>query len=494
MTTQKLILGPPGCGKTTFCISTVEKEFADGVRPDNLLYTTFTRKGANEAIMRACEKFHFKRTQLPYFRTIHSLVFQEMGMSREDVMQFRDYKKIGEALGIQFGYTDLSEGMVAPTSNVGDQMLYTLGLARAKLITEEEQFHELDFDFSWFEFKRFLDTLNSYKEQKSLLDFNDMLDRYIAEGKPLDIEVAIIDEAQDLSKSQWKVIEIATANANRKYIAGDDDQAIFKWSGADVDTFLNLTGDKKVLGKSYRLPSVIHSYANKISARIDHRYEKEWEPNAEGGTIDFVTNVGEIEIREGTNLLLARNKYLLKKYEEYLRSEGYPYTTQSANSIDQSAVIAIKAWEALRAGKKVDVGSIRAAYQYLKVGSGVARGFKALRGATGELTMKELKKDWGLLTDAIWHDALVEMDDAEYYLVALRRGEKLDKEPRIHISTIHTVKGGEADHVTIISDVSWKVFHNMGDDEHRVFYVAATRARKTLQIVLPQTASAYDFP
>lgn len=491
---QQLILGAPGCGKTTRCITIVETEFANGVRPDQLLYTTFTRKGANEAILRACEKFKFKRPQLPYFRTIHSLVFQELGMSREDVMQFRDYKRIGESLGLQFGYTDLSEGMAAPTANVGDQMLYTLSLAKAKLITEEEQFHELDFDYSWFEFKRFLDTLSAYKEQNGLLDFTDMLDRFVADGKPLSIKSAIIDEAQDLSKVQWKVIEIATANAERRYIAGDDDQAIFKWSGADVDIFLNLKGEQAVLGRSFRLPSNIHSYANKISARIEHRYEKDWKPNAIGGEVDFVNSVDEVEIRDGTNLLLARNKYLLGKYEDYLRRDGYPYTTQHNSSINQSSVAAIRAWEALRAGKSVDVALIRPAYQYLKVGVGVVRGKKALHGATGSLTMKDLIDGWGLLTTAIWHDALIMMDDVEYYLAVLRRGEKLDVEPRIHISTIHTVKGGEADHVSIISDVSRKVYNAIGDDEHRVFYVAVTRARKTLQIVLPQTASAYDFP
>jgi len=493
--TQKIILGPPGCGKTTRCLSIVEQEFADGVRPEQLLYTTFTKKGANEAVLRACEKFKFKRQQLPFFRTIHSLVFQELHMSREDVMQYKDYKRIGATLGLEFGYIDLSEGLAAPSQNIGDQMLYMLGLARAKMVDVKEQYDELNFDFSWLEFKRFLDTLADYKEQKGLLDFSDMLDRYIAGGAPLNIKAAIIDEAQDLSKQQWKVIEIATANAERTYIAGDDDQAIFKWSGADVETFLKLPGERIVLNRSFRLPATIHSYANRISKRIGHRYEKEWAPNAEGGVVDFVSSTNDIDIRDGTNLLLARNKYLLKKYEEVLRAGGYPYTTFSGSSIDPQLVLAIRAWEALRAGKAVDVSLIRLAYQQLKVGVGVMRGKKSMHGASGDITMTELKEKWGLLVDTIWHDAFLEMDDAEYYLAALRRGESLDKPPRIAVSTIHTVKGGEADHVIIISDVSWKTFAEIdSDDEHRVAYVAATRARKSLQIVLPQTKAAYDYP
>lgn len=288
---------------------------------------------------------------------------------------------------------------------------------------------------------------------------------------------------------------MATRKAERVYIAGDDKQAIFNWSGADVDTFLNLKGKQVVLEKSYRLPSVIHEYANKISDSITHKYPVQFSPHCEGGSVDFVNDIADIEIREGSNLLLARNKYLLKKYEEFLRSEGYPYVTVSGSSIDPVSVTAIKAWEALRAGRAVDVSHVRSAYSFLKVGAGVARGKKSLHGATGALTMSELQQNWGLLTDTIWHDAFVEMVDAEYYLAALRRGEKLDAEPRIHISTIHTVKGGEADHVVVLSDVSWKTYaHVEEDDEKRVAYVAVTRAKKTLQIVLPQTKAHFRFP
>jgi superfamily I DNA/RNA helicase len=492
---QQIILGPPGTGKTTKCISIVEQEIASGVRPDNILFTTFTRKGANEAILRACEKFHYRRDDLPYFRTIHSLCFQQLNLSKEDVMGFQDYRKLGLALGIEFGYIDLSEGMAAPTQNIGDQMLYVLGLARAKMITEKEQFDEIDFDFSWLEFKRFLDTLAAYKEQKGLLDFSDMLDRYIADGMPLNIKAAIIDEAQDLSIQQWKVIEKATANCERRYIAGDDDQSIFTWSGADVNSFLDLKGEQVVLDRSFRLPSVIHSYADKISKRISKRYSKKWSPNCDGGSINFINHISEIDIHDGSCLMLARNKYLLRQFEEVLRMGGYPYTTHRGSSIDKTMVMAIKVWEALRSGKSMDVSLIRPCYALLQVGVGVARGKKSLHGATGVLTMAELKMDWGLLTDSIWHEALAEMPDIPYYLAALRRGEKLDKMPRIHVSTVHTVKGGEADNVIIISDVSYKTYQHIDDDdENRIAYVAVTRARKTLQIVLPQTKFSYDYP
>ena len=61
------------------------------------------------------------------------------------------------------------------------------------------------------------------------------------------------------------------ANANKTYIAGDDDQAIFKWAGADVDHFIALkeeVNDIKVLDQSYRIPGgPIHELSQKIISK-----------------------------------------------------------------------------------------------------------------------------------------------------------------------------------------------------------------------------------
>ena len=70
--------------------------------------------------------------------------------------------------------------------------------------------------------------------------FNDVLADYITKCQPLDIDLAIIDEAQDLSPLQWEMVEHMTAKCPEIYYAGDDDQAIYSWAGADVNHFLNL--------------------------------------------------------------------------------------------------------------------------------------------------------------------------------------------------------------------------------------------------------------
>ena len=70
-----------------------------------------------------------------------------------------------------------------------------------------------------------------------MIDFADMINELVATKKFPKLKVAFIDEAQDLSIMQWKVVEGIKNNAEMLYVAGDDDQGIYKWRGANVKIF-----------------------------------------------------------------------------------------------------------------------------------------------------------------------------------------------------------------------------------------------------------------
>ena len=93
-----IILGPPGTGKTTTLLNIVDEAIESGVPPERIAYLAFTRKAAYEAQSRAMVRFNIDEDKLPYFRTLHSLAFRQLGIQRDEVMTENHYRKFGKAL------------------------------------------------------------------------------------------------------------------------------------------------------------------------------------------------------------------------------------------------------------------------------------------------------------------------------------------------------------------------------------------------------------
>ena len=209
---QTLILGAPGCGKTTRLLNIVEEKLSAGIPPERIAYMSFTTKAVNEAVSRAEKKFGFGKKRLPFFRTVHSFCFRQTGASRSSVMGPAHYQDLARLLGIALtGYMDKEEGTGMPVGgSVGDQMLFADSLARSTGLTLKQTYDSLEYpDFSWHQLKQFSQALSKYKLDSGLMDFTDMLLQYLESGKAADVDVAIIDEAQDLSVVQWQVIKRA---------------------------------------------------------------------------------------------------------------------------------------------------------------------------------------------------------------------------------------------------------------------------------------------
>ena len=109
-------------------------------------------------------------------------------------------------------------------------------------------------------------------------------------------------------------------------------------------------------------------------------------------------------------------------------------------------------------------------------------------------TFDMLRDSYGLKLDKDlpWFRALenIESTKKTYVRMCLRRKENIRRAPRIKLSTIHGSKGGEADNVMLLTDLTRKAdvsYWSQRDEERRVFYVGMTRARNTLNIVRSQS-------
>lgn len=488
----RLVLGGPGCGKTTRLLEIVSSELADGIAPHEIAFVTFTRAAATEASNRAADQFKLGEKDLPWFRTIHSLAYARLGIQRDEVMGPREWKEFGEIVGETLSGTyDTTEWT---GREIGDQLLRIVDYATTTMVPLDVAWRQLNEPVDWWRVKRFADAFSLYKSDSGKFDFTDMLTMYINTGDPVRVKVAVIDEGQDLTAAQWAVVRRAFSGAERIYVGGDDDQAIYHWAGADVAQFLGLSDTPSVLGYSHRLPRAIHKLAIGIARRISRRYSHAFAPSDREGTVEFHQHIHSVDLSaSGSWILVARNNYMLTALEALVRDRGIPYTRRGRPSVTPSDVKAIQIWERVRTDPSSTMSAAEARC-LCKDGLGI----KTLP------QMKEMNKytlaDLGLgdVRRAPWFEILggISERQREFYRTCLRRGEKLTKAPRIRIETIHGVKGAEADHVMLMTDMSYKTargYERVPDSEHRVFYVGVTRARESLHIIQPQSDMFYPL-
>jgi DNA helicase-2/ATP-dependent DNA helicase PcrA len=486
------VFGPPGSGKTTFLLNVVEKELADNTLSSQIGYFSFTRKAAGEARDRAIQKFPSlnAETDFPWFRTLHSLAYHCLGAGSQDLMSPQDYAIFAKETGLEVTTSLEGDEYIVRADNA---ILNEINIARIRGIDLRVHYNRSKMDIEWFYFEFVERAYRKFKEAHMLMDFTDLLERLIEQGERLPaLDVLIVDEAQDLSRLQWKLVMKLSEKADRTFIAGDDDQAVYTWSGADVESFLTCKGEVKILEQSYRVPAKIHFLANSIVKRIQKRQEKIWAPRQEQGEIKYYNQFEQVDISKGQWLVMASTNYMLSEMHAWIRNQGLLFERQGHRSIAESVLTSVVGWERLRKGQSISYDVLKQVYKNLPASS-VKRGFKSLRHADPEglYDMAELTANQGLLTDAVWHEALTKIgeDKRDYLISVLRRGAKLGDKPLIELSTIHGAKGGEADNVLLLTDLSPKFaedYAKNADDINRLLYVAVTRTRQSLHIVLPK--------
>ncbi|MDH5664721.1 MAG: ATP-dependent helicase [Nitrosopumilus sp.] len=504
MQNPTIIFGPPGTGKTTRLLDILERELADGTSPDKIAFMSYTRKAVNEAVERAIKRFNINKNDLKFFKTVHSMAYYQLGLSKDDVLKDSQLQEFGGLVGLPISNrTAIAEGDI-PIGNKykGDIFLHLSHLSRSRKAGLRETWERENIECQYVELFKFNKAYVEYKDSINSLDFTDMIDYAIKDTIPPYLDAVIIDEAQDLYPMQWDYINHFCKNAKRVYIAGDPDQALYEWTGADPKYLLDLQGERIVLQKGYRVPASIHQLAKQVIDRCHNTYDKSGYASVSevgDGAIHHLNSYEDVAFDNDESwFILARNSYLLGDIEDHIRNFGIPYSIKGRRGINKKDARAIEAWENLRNGRSCDSATIKIIYDYLKLNVGVKRGYKSLSTIQdGRYSLWDLKDRFGLLTDAPWHEAFKLSDGVkEYYKSVIRNYYSLNDTPIININTIHGVKGGEADNIFLLTDVARTSYNAMtynADAEHRVFYVGITRAKQNLFIMQPQGNYYYDL-
>ena len=455
----KILVGPPGTGKTTRLMEILEEELKT-VPSTRIAFVTFTREGAKQGITRAMEKTWLPKDSFPFFRTLHSLAFKQAEISKNDLMDFNEYRELSKALGMTF-IGHYSEEL----KHDDDRYLGLFELFR----NNPRMFQSKIFDYETYKYKYVAMNYAKYKQTFKKFDYTDLIEQFIRDNQPINVDVAIIDEAQDLTSLQWSMAHTAFKDCKRVYIAGDDDQSIFQWSGADVEEFINHEGEQIVLTQSYRLPDEVLEFAKTISKRIFKRIDKDYHGTGPGGSVNRLNNVFQLtSIRqEDSWLLLSRNNSYLSQYEEMLQQKGILYYLKDGPSIKKKDIEALRLFSRLESGEKLDEVELYRLEENLNKRYDVAKGWKECFNWTHG--KKAYIQQW------------------------IACGSK--EETKVRVATIHTSKGAEAENVAVLLDISANVsknFFNDPDAENRAFYVAFTRAKKNLFII--RSNSKYEYP
>lgn len=427
-----------GTGKTSRLLDIIDRHLEEGIPIDRIAFVTFTKKGAEVAQLRTAERFGIALDKLKNFRTIHSMAFRGSHSTRGEMMDYMKYKDFGQQAGYNFGLLGLNTTEGIDWNEMKDQQL----VAIEQLYRNNRPYCEtiMEDRVDNADFIRYVSLYNRYKKTYGYKDFTDLLEDYIKSGTVEDVDVVCLDEMQDSSLLQWQMVFKAFRNAKHVYVAADIKQAVFTYAGASPKTILKLRGTQHILETSYRVPSKILSYAQYIVDAMELTDHSHCISSREGGRVEEIGDIEELSYVFDINksyFFLARNKKFFQKYIDWCRENAVPYSI-----------------------KGIPVFS-----------------------ATDKVEFRE-----GRIYD--WDPE--KLDFARY---CYSKGT-FYMTPNVNISTIHTVKGDEADVVVLMSDISRAVASQLDfdeDSEHRVFYVAATRARERLIIVQPQTKLYYPY-
>jgi DNA helicase-2/ATP-dependent DNA helicase PcrA len=584
-----LVVAGAGSGKTRTLVYRVAWLLEQGIRPENILLLTFTRRAAQEMLWRASLLLDESCQDVTggTFHAVANLLLRRYGYHLGYTPNFTIIDRSDAEGIINILKSSLSlagAGKRFPTKRVILNMI-------SKAINRSTELETLLLD-EYGHLDEFLSDINvlrehyhKFKFEHGLMDYDDLLVNLkvlLQDNKQVRQEVSerfqyiMVDEYQDTNAIQADIVRLMACTHDNVMAVGDDSQSIYSFRGADfrnIMDFPRIFPNARVikLEENYRSTQPILSMTNAIIEQADEKYTKALFTRVDGGQKPHLYNaadageeagfiVGKIKElqKEGLALkdiaVLFRSGFHSYKLEIELASQAIPFEKRGGLKLTESAhikdilsyfrvlvnekdylswnrilllieKIGPKTAQKILSGIRVSDDPVTALSEY-PAAPGWKKGLTELAGL-----LKSLKEP--VLTPAQQFDLLDEYyrpiferiyyddypkrsRDIEQLKTILEGYDTLaafvddtaldppesvvveDASDRLILSTVHSAKGLEWETVFVISlaegkfPVSQALPGEQWEEERRLLYVAATRAKKNLYLTYPREVMSVD--
>ncbi|MEA3504680.1 MAG: UvrD-helicase domain-containing protein, partial [Bacteroidota bacterium] len=525
-----MVIAGPGTGKTKVLTSRIAYLLREKkVAAEKIVAVTFTNKAAEELQQRIAKIVDKKSAEKLNVSTFHALGLQILKQYHENekilIIDEDDKRFILKSIGM--------------SSNKTAKMLTQMANVKSNLLPQ----NVMDDDFIEY-FKKYQQKLDEYQAY----DFDDLIYKTLhiltltsakANEIKAQFEYMLIDEYQDINKSQYELVRALMPDKKSDlFVIGDPNQSIYGFRGADIGLIDSFASDYNPniyqLKKSYRCSNNILSASEniirknsdktaflsgmqkgvkiKLSSQETEKSEAEFIArtieNLIGG-LGFFSMDSNISRGEGDNnikslsdfAVLCRSRVQMPAIVEAFKNHNIPFQVigeeRLINSKSVKKIIELLQFISFRDNKfvknKLESENIKLPNSDEFTGLSIKNSIDYLTEKYFSQATDEEKRDLDFLAGMSEEFK----GDAEKFINAIELSTQIEKyQPHIEavtIMTMHASKGLEFETVFVAGCeeglMPYKLFDRKSDEkeEQRLLYVAMTRAKKYLYLTNAKT-------
>ena len=287
-----LVIAGAGTGKTRTLVYRVSRLIELGIKPEQILLLTFTRRSAQEMLRRASILVGGRAEQVHggTFHSFANLTLRKYAQllsyeSSFTILDQGDCEDVVNLLRARLGFD--SKGRRFPRKQTIASMIsasINRMIPLREIVEEEYPQYRRDVD----EIEKLARGYQEYKRQHNLMDYDDLLVNMamllqkfpeIRERLGQQHLYIMVDEYQDTNKLQHEIVRLLGERHRNVMVVGDDSQSIYSFRGANFRNIMDFPRAFEgttiiTLEENYRSIQPILNFTNEVLRHAVEKYEK----------------------------------------------------------------------------------------------------------------------------------------------------------------------------------------------------------------------------